>query len=131
MQDKKHQETFSKEERLKSRKIISQMIESGQSVAAYPLRLVWFPVALPTSNFRAQVAFAVSKKNFAHAVDRNKIKRQLREIYRKNKHSLYPLLEKKSCTVALLLIFTGKEKPDYSDLEKKLIRLLNKLNEAI
>jgi ribonuclease P protein component len=130
MQDHSYSESFSKEERLRSRKIISHLIESGQSLSAYPLRLVWKKEKIPSS-FPAQVAFAVPKKKFARAVDRNRIKRQMREVYRKNKSTLYTFLNKKDCSLALLLIFTGKEKPDYTVLENKITKLLSQLDERI
>ncbi len=81
--------TFKRAERLKSRKVIEQLFKQGQSFAQYPLRIVWVEMAEPRSEFPAQFALSVSKKKFKRAVDRNRIRRLVREAYRLNKHVLY------------------------------------------
>jgi ribonuclease P protein component len=85
--------TFKRGERLKSRKVIEQMFKRGQSFAQYPLRIVWVDMEERRSDFPAQFALSVSKKKFKRAVDRNRIRRLVREAYRLNKHVLYEGLE--------------------------------------
>ena len=85
--------TFKRAERLKSRKVIEQLFKQGQSFAQYPLRIVWVEMAEPRSEFPAQFALSVSRKKFKRAVDRNRIRRLVREAYRLNKHVLYGGLE--------------------------------------
>lgn len=128
MPENQHRETFGRDERLKSRKIIKSLMEEGQHLSAFPLRLVWKITEIPSS-YPAQIAFAVPKKNFPLAVDRNRLKRQMRELYRKNKLRLYSFLQGRESTAALLLIFTGKEKAGYAILEKKYHQLLTQLEE--
>jgi len=130
MPENQHRETFCRDERLKSRKIIKLLMEEGRHLSAFPLRLVWKITEVPSS-YPAQVAFAVPKKNFALAVDRNRLKRQMRELYRKNKSPLYSLLQQGEKTAALLLIFSGKEKAEYAILEKKYHQLLTQLEEHL
>ena len=75
--------TYNKHEKLKSQKTIEQLFLDGDSVSAYPLRLVY----LKHGDSR-KVGVSVSKRNFKRAVDRIRIKRLLREAYRLNKTML-------------------------------------------
>jgi ribonuclease P protein component len=113
--------TFSKNEKLKSRKTIQQLFEEGLSEKKYPLRLLYLYIPDGTHH---QAAFAVPKRNFKRAVDRNRIKRQLREAYRVQKH-LLPA--NKGTKFALLFLYLGKDKPGYEQLEKAVRSLLKKL----
>ena len=91
----------------------------------------WFDEAvsaeLPEPNVPVQVAFSVPKRRFKRAVDRNRIKRQLREVYRTNKSELYTVLRDRQKTIALAVLFTGKEGPEFVELEKQLILTLTRL----
>src|SRR5262245_50903793 len=109
--------TFKKEERLVSRKAIAALIGGGSTLSASPLRLVW--IASDDGAYPARIAFAVPKKNFPSAVDRNRVKRQMREVYRKNKSALYALLNRSSLKASLMLVYSGRQKPEYAELEKK------------
>ena len=71
-------------------------------------------------------AFAIPKRNFKSAVDRNRLKRQLREAYRLNKHLLEEINGKK---FVMLFLFLGKVKPQYAEVEKAMVKLLKKLGD--
>lgn len=121
-------QTFRKAERLSSRKIFEVLLKQGRSINEQPIRLIWLKTELNTV-FPAQVAFAVPKKNFKSAVDRNRIKRMLREVYRKNKAGFYPLLLKKEKQLAILVVYNGKTIPVFTEVEQKLTLILQRLAE--
>lgn len=115
--------TFGKDEKLCSKKIIEQLFNEGKSFLAYPLKVVFLPVKLP-GNMPVQVAFSVGKKLFKHAVDRNLIKRRMREAYRQNKDLLFAELDTQ---IALFYIQIGKEIPDFQTLEKSVLKSFKKI----
>lgn len=122
----KGKNTFGREEKLKSKKIIEQVFKQGKSFSKNGFTLVYFPVNL-ASFYPAQAGFTVSKVNFKRAVDRNRIKRLMREAYRLNKISLYQSLTASKQQIALMLIYKGKEMPDYVLAETAIIACLSKL----
>lgn len=123
--------TFSKDEKLCSRKIISEMFISGNSFLCYPLKVVWLnnleiPLAYPV-----QVAFSVPKKNFKRAHDRNLIKRQMRECYRCRKNTLYQFLDLIEQKLGLMIVYIGKDKPEFSQIELAMTKLITRLDREI
>ncbi|QIL76933.1 ribonuclease P protein component [Hymenobacter sp. HDW8] len=117
--------SFPKEEHLCRKKLIDELFGRGSSFGLYPLRLVWLPAPAPTTT-PPQVLVSVSKRSFKRAVDRNRLKRLMREAYRLNK---YRLLEAPGGhSIALLgIIYSGKEKKPFALVEKKLISGLERL----
>lgn len=119
--------TFTTEERLKSRKVIQRLFKEGESFGQYPLRLVWLRLENSMSQAPVQFAVSVPKKRFRHAVLRNKIKRQIREAYRLQKHRLYENLRQKGKEqVAFMVIYTGQESLPYSEIEKAMQLMLGR-----
>src|SRR5689334_11723255 len=116
--------TFRKEERLSSRKVIEKVVTEGKNINNQSFRLKWVKTELKTK-YPAQLALSVPKKSFKRAVDRNRIKRLMREVYRKNKGKFYDLLKERNEQYALLLGYTGKTIPDYKEVEEKVIVILN------
>ena len=86
-------------------------------------RIVYMPVeeeSLPTIS----LLISVPKKKFKRAVKRNRVKRQIREAYRKNKFILKDVLEKENKKAAIAFIWLGNELCDSSEIESKVIKLL-------
>jgi ribonuclease P protein component len=121
--------TFCKDERLKSRKIIQELFEKGKIVHHYPFKVLYIYKPKNESKFPAQFAISVSKRNFKHAVDRNRIKRKVREAYRKNKHTLYSAIAKSDQILCLFVIYTAKDELEYSVFETEIKNMITKVNQ--
>lgn len=113
--------TFGKEEKLKSKKQIEQLFAEGKIVKDFPILMKFLKTDV--NDFPIKVAFSVPKKNFKLAVDRNRIKRLLRETYRLNKHML---LNNVADKYVVMFIYTDKKEWSYTELEEKMIAVLNK-----
>ena len=110
-------QSFHKTERLKSKIIFDELIASGSSVKKHPFILVWKKLNEDQGQ-PIRIAFSVSKKRFPLAVDRNHMKRKIREAYRLKKSDIYAKLTN---NFAVLLIYTSKEKMKSDVLKNKLI----------
>lgn len=120
-----------KSEKLNHEKIIARLFESGVFVSKYPLRANLLLIDLPVAGVPAQVVFAVSKRKFKRAVDRNFVKRRLRELYRLNKIPLYDALNRNGKTLAIGVMYTGKDLPTYTELEKSFRVILKKMMDVL
>src|SRR6202051_3729951 len=99
--------TFTKEERLCNKKLIGELFHSGSSFLCYPFKASWLFVDEPLA-FPAQILLSVPKKRFNRAVDRNLIKRRMREAYRLHKQQLlYDELTKADKKIVLSLGYIG------------------------
>ena len=109
-------QSLHKTERLKSKIIFNELITSGWIVKKHPFILIWKKLNVDQS-YPIRIAFSVSKKRFPLAVDRNEIKRKIREAYRLKKSDIYANLNN---NYAVLLIYTPKEKIKRDLLNNKL-----------
>lgn len=109
--------TLGKTERLKSRKLIKKLFEEGISIKNYPFRLVY--IVTETSPIKS--SFSVPKRNFKKAVDRNRIKRLIKEAYRLEKKNLF---RTPSFNCVFMITFLGKKEPTFSEAQKKIGELL-------
>ena len=114
--------TLNKNERLKSKKEIELLFSEGKSISKYPIRLVYKKTEGEKKGVKAAVS--VSKRNFKTAVDRNHIKRLLRESYRKNKY----IVTNSTFQFSFMFLYAGKEIPDYKTVESKMKKKLQQLN---
>ncbi|MBI3500886.1 MAG: ribonuclease P protein component [Bacteroidetes bacterium] len=122
--------TFKKNERLVNKQTLEEIFSSGKNISADSFRLLW--ISKPQTTISpVEVVISVPKKSFSKSVQRNRIKRRIREAYRKNKHSLYEFLEKKNLSIALMIIYSAKEELAYKEIEQKMIVSLQKLIEKL
>ena len=119
-------ETFKKEERLYNKKVISYLFANGSVFFIYPFKVVWCEYEQQTQ-YPARVLISASKHSFKKAVIRNRVKRLIREAYRKNKCAFYDFLESKDCHCVFSLIYSAKDVLPYDELEKKIILILQRL----
>lgn len=119
-------ETFKKEERLNNKKVIEYLFTNGSTFFSHPFKVVWCEHKTNTQ-YPASILISISKYNFRKAVVRNRLKRQCREIYRKNKNQLYGFLETKGVNCVFALIYSAKDNLSYTELEKKIILILQRL----
>ncbi|SHM26165.1 ribonuclease P protein component [Mucilaginibacter sp. OK098] len=123
--------TFKKEERLCNKKLIDKLFHNGSSFLCYPFKASWLLIDEPMQ-FPVQILFSVSKRRYKHAVDRNLIKRRMREVYRLNKQKhLYDTLNSSNKKIVLSVGFIGKEIAEYDFSEKKMLKLLTQLCDEI
>ncbi len=120
--------SFKKEERLCSKKLIEELFHNGSSFLLYPFRVVWLKHDLLVP-FPVQVIINVPKRRFKKAVDRNLIKRRIREAYRLNKLTdIYQHLCNTTGQLLLGIHYVGKTIEEFNVIEKKLKTVLAQLS---
>ena len=104
---------FGKSERLCSKKLIEELFSNkgAHKIFEHPFLLLWKDAQFE-SNYPVQVLIIVSKRLFPRATDRNRVRRQIRELYRLNKHPLYETLNRHQKKIALMLMYKDRQKPD-------------------
>lgn len=117
-------QTLPRQERLKSGRDISALFENGASFLVYPVKVVWYIHENPEKN-PTKVAFTVSKKIFRHAVQRNLLKRRMREAYRLNKQLL--LSEDSDFNARIVFVYIAKEELNYSVIARSITAALKKV----
>lgn len=117
--------TFPKHERLRGRPRIQRLIAEGATVHVPPFRLTGLYMELDAP-VPAQVAFAVPKRNLPRAVDRNRARRRMREVYRLNKHAYHARLAEHGRSCAWLFVLQGRTVPPFAEVEGKMIRALDR-----
>ena len=117
--------TLGKTERLKSRKAIEQLFKEGRSFSIFPFRIL--SMNSDDADACLKTAFSVSTRFFKKAVDRNRIKRLMREAWRLQKNALQDHLKCKEKSIAVFIIYTDKELPAYQFIFEKTALLINRL----
>lgn len=121
--------TFQKGEKLKSRKLIEQLFMEGKRLKSYPIQLVYLQ-ADHDSDYLVQASFSVPKRRFKKAVDRNKIKRLMRESYRLHKSRLYTQESKKHTNkYVFMFIYMSDSIIPYKKVENHIKDLIQKFIE--
>lgn len=119
---------FKKNDKLKSRKAIEAVFTRGKSFSLYPFRVVW----MPKNEFSfLQAGVGVSSRQFKKAVDRNRIKRLMREAWRLQKNPLRQLLLDKEKQMSVFILYIGKEITDYKFVSAKMSAVIQRLQRII
>lgn len=124
--------TLSKEERICSKKLINELFTgNGRSMTAFPLRVVFMKRTIVDDQPRAAMLMSVPKRYFKHAVDRNRVKRQVREAFRRNKSIITQNLTDDHDAVAMAFVWLTNEKFPSSEVENRMVRLLTRISECL
>jgi|WetSurMetagenome_2_1015567.scaffolds.fasta_scaffold814926_2 ribonuclease P protein component len=122
--------TFCKEERLCNKRHIFLLHKEGQAFFNYPFTVKWLMISgLNESNVR--LLPAVPKRNFKKAVDRNKIKRFIREAYRLNKEILIKTAKQHNKNIIITLLYSGKKIVPYNEAETKIALILQQIADSL
>ena len=111
--------TLAKKHSLKSTKLIDELFINGQSFITYPIRVVYVKQELNQSFL---VSFSVPKKRFKLAVDRNRIKRLMRESFRQQQHKL------KTKNIAMMWLYMNPKMPDKKQIDKCVGKIIDQIN---
>lgn len=124
--------TLSKEERICSKKLINELFTgNGRSMTAFPLRVVFMKRTIVDDQPRAAMLVSVPKRYFKHAVDRNRVKRQVREAFRRNKSIITQNLTDDHEAVVMAFVWLTNEKYPSSEVENRMVRLLTRISECL
>jgi ribonuclease P protein component len=116
--DKKLRNTFTKHDRLKSSLAIEVLYRENQYIVSHPLKCYYSFSEKNENEYAVRVAFAVPKKTFKRAVDRNIIKRRMREAYRLNFRTIFEtVIHQNNKQLKLFFIYIGKEMLNYDSIE--------------
>ncbi len=122
--------SYNKSEKLKSRKALNELFTKGRSFSVFPVKVFYMPLPEAIAD-PVKAGVGVSARIFKKAVDRNRIKRLLRECYRLNKLSLHASIAKSGKKTAVFFLYIGREMPEYVFLNEKMQIILTKLEQAI
>lgn len=117
--------TFPLKEHLKSKSIIERVYAEGSSATAFPLRAVFLETDSDIQEPTATILVSVAKRRFRHAVDRNLMKRRIREAYRTSKHSFIEALQNNGKKMAVAIIYIDTKESSTEFLKRKMEKLLN------
>lgn len=122
--------TFSKKERLKNKSDFNTLIKNGVSFTLFPFK-VYFYKTQNTSSAPVLVGISIPKRKFSKAVDRNKLKRLVREAYRLNKHIVYQNLKEQKSSLKILFVYLADKPLPFIKIEKKIKLILQETNNKL
>lgn len=125
-----HENIFTKEERICNETEITRLFEKGESFISYPIRVVWIENNEETTKI-VKVLISVSKKKLRHAVDRNRVKRLVREAYRLNKTAFRNAIAETGKSLSLCFIWLPSDTIDFKKVKRKMTEALVRISQKI
>ncbi len=125
--------TYDKKKKLKSKKAIERVFREGKVLKTFPLR-GHFVIRIDHAESSIPpllTGVSVPKRSFKKAIDRNSLKRKMREAFRLNQYLLVNTLKQKNMSMDLMIVYGAKEKMDYGIIEKSMRALLTKISTKI
>ena len=120
--------TFTKAERLCSKKAIDELFSSGKSKTQFPIKLI-YKFSEFESSFPVRALFVVPKKKHKRANKRNVLKRRMREIYRLKKHTLYSVLNIQKMDI--MFVYLSNQSMSYFEIDKCMTLLMDDMIKRI
>ena len=118
---------FPKSERLRLKKNLDQLFNNGQSFVSYPLKIVYLSkIAGNPSDMGIRILISVPKIRFKSAVQRNNVKRLIREAYRLNKNDY----TSKGKSLYIAMIYVSNEIVTFANMEKAILKALTKIGQS-
>ena len=118
--------SLNKSDRLKSKKAIERLFAQGQSVKGYPVVLIWESTSAQEGDRGIHVGFVAPRRKFPKAVDRNKVKRLMREAFRLNKATIAKVTPM-NCKINLMVMYMPAEILSFQQVEHGMIKALKRL----
>ena len=124
--------SFSKQERLYGTLKVNRLFTEGnRKIAVFPVKIVWLLTDEPASGCGVRLLISVPKRNFHHAVDRNRIKRQIREFYRTSSAPLKKEVELQGRSLWIAILYTDSRLWSTHSLAPRLQTAMERLSKAL
>ena len=120
-------EGLPKYERICKENDIQALFDKGVGVSVYPYRVIYLFRRDESRPVTVRLLVSVSKKRFHHAFKRNRVKRLVREAWRKNKAELYEICQRDNISVDVALVYTATVIHSYEEMSVKTKKVVNEL----
>lgn len=120
-------EDFPKYERIRKESEIQSLFKSGAGFSSYPFRVVYLFRPVGKEPVTCRLLLSVSKKRFHHAIKRNRVKRLIREAWRKNKSKLYEICERDTISLDVALVYQATVIHSFATMLDKTEKAVNEI----
>lgn len=116
---------------LRSKKAIDELFSNGKAITCYPLKVIYLLQQIEHNDIGAAAMFVVSKKKFKRAVDRNLLKRRVREAYRLTFHEINQVCVDRKITLNMAFLYLSSQQESYDSIHKSMQTIFNGINNTI